>query len=151
MKLIKFFGLVLLTVILAAGCASIKPAGDEDILEIIGLINSGNHAELTELSSDSFLLDAEIMHSPAIIDSLWLGLSDSGFKMDNPVILESRPPQGSDKALFGSSPETEAFFSRYIPAQSMFFRIGTDSADYAIILGPVGNGTGRIIAFGGPF
>ena len=143
--------LLLAAAVLIAGCATVTPAGDEEMMNVISLINSGSSERLTELSAESFLLDSEILHGSAIIGELWSGLAEAGFMMTDPVIIESRPVSAADKKLFDQNTEVDAFFSKYIPAQSVLFRIGTDEESYVIILGPSEKNPGRIIAFGGPY
>lgn len=142
---------ILIMLLFFSSCASIGPAEDNDAVEIISLINSGNAAELTKLSADTFLLDDEILHGSTLTGSFWNGLADAGFNLDNPVVIESRPPDAGDKPLFGEDTEVDTFFSRYLQPQSMLFRIDSDDSEIVLILGPSQKGKSSIIAFGGPF
>ena len=138
-------------VLFASGCATVKPAGNEDLYTVIELLNSGNSAELTKLSADSFLFDTEILHGSSLTSALWNGLTSAGFKINNPAIIESRPAAAGDIQFFGKTTETEAFFAKYVPPQSMLFRLGTDGGSYVFILGPAEKRISKIIAFGGPY
>lgn len=150
-KLTIIFGAVLTVTVLLSGCATLRPADEGQILEIIELINTGDSENLFGRSSDIFLLDTEILYSPENVKSFWEGLAESGFKLQNPVIESYRLLLPTDRQLFGGGREIEIFFSKYIPEQASLFKIGTSSGTYIFILGPSDIGKSIITAWGGPY
>lgn len=134
-----------------SGCATISPAISADAEAITSLINEGNSVELSALSSESFLLDTEILHGRSLVSEFWNGLTQAGFKLENPVVIENRAPQAADSIFFGKGIDVEVFFTRYLPPQSTLFRIGSDDSEIVLILGPSEKGKSKILAFGGPF
>jgi len=121
------------------------------MLEIIELINASDSENLAVQSADTFLLDAEVLYNPKLIKNLWQGLAESGFKISNPVIEANRLILPADKSIFGSGPEVDAFFSKYVPEKASLFKVSTGTGSYAFILGPSDIGKSMILAFGGPF
>ena len=141
----------LILTIFLFGCATIQPAGEQQMLEIIEMINAGDSENLAARSSDVILLDAEIIQNPKLIKNLWEGLAESSFRIADSVIVTNRLLLPTDKAAFGSGPEIDAFFAKYIPEKASLFRVETTSGEYAFILGPSDIGISMIIAFGGPY
>lgn len=150
-RIMVISAVMIIILIALSACSTITPAGDEDAIAVIELLNSEKKAELTAISADSFLLDAEILHGSALTKALWSGLIDAGFKLDSPVIIERRLPASEDKELFGNSIEVETYFTKYVAADSMLFIIGSETAEIALILSPAEDGSSMISAFGGPF
>ena len=154
-KIGKFnFKIMIFTVALAvlfSSCATIKPAGDNEALNVIGMINRGDSEQLAALSADSFLLDTEILHGSALTASFWNGLADSGFTLKNATISESRAPYQSDAAIFGENTGVKTFFTRYLPPDSTLFRVNSSDTEIVLILSPDENGDIMITAFGGPY
>ena len=121
------------------------------MFEVIELINAGDSENLAARSTDTFMLDSEILHNPKLIKNLWEGLAESSFKITNPVIFTNRRLLPTDRIFFGNNVEVDAFFERYVPEKASLFEIKTNSGKYIFILGPSDIGKSTIAAFGGPY
>ena len=150
-KTLSIIGIALTVAIILTSCATVKPAGEDQILDIIALINEGDSESLTARSTDSFLFDSEILHNPKLIKNLWEGLAESGFRIADPVIETGRLLLPLDQNYFGTGAEIDAFFNKYIPEQSSLFKVRTPSGNYFFVLGPDDVGISTIAAFGGPY
>ncbi len=142
--------LIILAVIAFHGCTTLKYAGKEQAQDLIELINLGNYEELALHSSENFLLDAEILQSPILINDLWRGLADSGFRL-SAAQIEDRILNPEDRALFGKGPEIDAFFAKYLPGQPTLLKITASSSLFLFIIGPSADTGFTVYAFGGPY
>ncbi|MDC7226652.1 MAG: hypothetical protein PQJ61_07795 [Spirochaetales bacterium] len=149
--LIRTVLIALSVMLLFSACASLSRAAEDDALEVIYLINEGKVEQLTSMTAETFLLDAEILQGAGTAKLFWSGLAEAGFKLNNPVIIDKNQPSAAEKAVLGNSIEVDTFFTKYVTTDSMYFRIASDSGEIALIIGPDDTGELKITAFGGPF
>jgi hypothetical protein len=97
------------------GCASFQPGRYERSADrIIGLINSGQAAELASASGAPFLLDGEILVRRADVADFWKDAARAGLKIGPQAAARAVPLDNRTFERFAQTMEVRAFFSKYI-------------------------------------
>ena len=142
--------IVLITAVTAllASCASFGGGVKEvDPLVVCEHINSGNSEALSVTTVLPFVFDGEILESDTQIRTLWTGLTEAGYKADNPVLSEFREASPADAALFSDSWEIKTYFKNLILDGDMMARVKTSSGSLIMVLRPEKGSGSHIVAF----
>jgi len=140
-----FFGAVLLW-----SCATVPFIQRESsIKSVVELINTGNHAKLSELSEIPFLLDGEIIVMPGDVSFFWETALKNGLSISGYTIESVGPPDAGDSAVFSESREIAMFFAKYVPEDSSIAKIKASSGTFYLLLNGKEGKYPRIIGFKG--
>jgi hypothetical protein len=128
--------LVLAVVVGITGCATLGAGfAARDVEKAVGLINSQDGFELSRHSSAPFLFEGEMLLRDSDVDAVWHNLSENGFELENPIIVETSKSDETTYMVFSDTEEMEIFFRKYIPEGSTLGKIGTDNGTFYILLG----------------
>lgn len=136
-------GRVLLAVVCIAavsGCATLRSGfAEREVEKAIELINSGDAGKLAGHSGKMFVFDGEILLRSSDIRAVWRHLSENGFSLTDPVVIETFRSDDSTYAIFSESDEMKIFFSEYVPTGSTVGQVETIEGTFYLLLG---NGSG---------
>lgn len=132
---IKLLSLLIIIGFMAAACSTVPFARrEENIMKAVDLINLGDTARLAELSQQPFLFDAEIVMMERDIEMMWKNISEAGFRIINPELVEAMEIDSKSYAQFGNSFEVETYFKKYLPEETTFARIVAENGEFLFLL-----------------
>lgn len=150
-SMIRKFGLFLIVVIFASGCATVPVAQRERRIEsVIGLVNDGDVERLVELSSVPFILDQEIIALEGDVLSLWSGLIDAGLRFEDADIRRIDPVDSASYRKFGDTFEMDVYFQQYLAEDGTVVEIDSDLGGFLLLLGDSRRGFPMIFGLKGP-
>jgi hypothetical protein len=132
---IKLLSLLLVLVLIVAACSTVPFAGrEENIMKTVNLINLGDTAKLADLTQQPFLFDAEIVMMERDIEMMWRNISEAGFRIINPKLVEAMEVDSESYAQFGNSFEVETYFKKYLPEETTLARIVAENGEFLFLL-----------------
>ena len=133
------------------GCATFAPRRFERSAgRIIGLVNSGQAAELASMSQTPFLLDGELMLLDRDVAELWSGMIKAGIKIGPAASVKALPLDGESFKRFASTMEAKTFFEKYVSDRGSLVVLQAGSSRILLLLERGKRGRTLIVGFKGP-
>ncbi|MBT3275886.1 MAG: hypothetical protein HN368_22245 [Spirochaetales bacterium] len=130
------FLIVLIAVILTAGCASFGSGpSQEETLKAVTMINSGGAVLLIENSGVPFIFDGEILVRRGDMESVWTNLNANGFQISGSRVISLAPVSDQSYAAFAETEEMRVFFKKYVDSSASLAKIRADSGVFYLLLG----------------
>ncbi|MDC7241281.1 MAG: hypothetical protein PQJ50_13070 [Spirochaetales bacterium] len=133
MNKLKLTALAVLAVSMASCAGFSGVVKESNVMDAVENLNSGNAAALVEDSALPFVFDGEILESETQLKLLWNGLTDAGFTIDNPMIVQQRPVASKDSELFSGYWEVQTWFKNLTTEDDFFVEVqGAGTSAYMI-------------------
>ncbi|RQW05957.1 MAG: hypothetical protein EH225_04220 [Calditrichaeota bacterium] len=108
-----------------------KKSGDL-ALQVTDSLNRENPFFASERSSVPFVFDGEIIVTASTVNSMWNGIVEGGFTIQNPVITSIDPIEEGDYQVFRNSWEMDVFFRNKMPRYA--YRVSISGIEGNLIL-----------------
>jgi hypothetical protein len=132
-----------------AGCATLGRF-ERSAERIVGLVNSGQAAELAAMSRTPFLLDGELLLLDADVAELWKGIVAAGFRIE-PGSSPTAGPLGAESyKRFASTMEVRTFFQKYVSDRGSLVELEAGRSRILLLLDRGRMGSAVIVGFKGP-
>jgi len=152
MKRIVLIAAVCAAAIALASCASLQYSWDRGSVEsVVALINTGQAAKLSSISTTPFLVDGEIVLLKADVAGFWDGIVKSGYKVENPVLQSGEPVSPDGYKRFADTMEVRAFFAQYVKKDNRILELKTSAGGRILLLMHDGWFSKSIQGFKGPY
>ena len=134
-----------------AACATFAPRRYERAAEqVVGLVNSGQAAELTRMSRAPFLLDGELLLLASDVAAFWDGVSKAGFRVDPSAAVTAMPVDSQTYVRFASTMEVRTFFESYVSKKGSLVVLEAGRTRILLLLDRGKGGRTLILGFKGP-
>lgn len=125
----------LVTLLALGGCKTLSPSeAEKEAIKAVGYMNSGSSGDLSRMCRNPMLFETEILSSEKIILSLWEGLDQAGYDLENPKIMEISKAGPDSYTHFADTWEASVFFKRYLPETSYLVKIGGDGGREILLM-----------------
>jgi len=142
--------LLLVAVTAVSACATLTDAiAVRNVEKAVELINSKDAEALARNSGKPFIFEGEALFRAADIRAVWQNVTENGFTLENPVIVEARKADSGSYAVFSESEEMEIIFRKYVPGGATLAIIETGRGVYQLLLGRGVGGYPSIIGITG--
>jgi len=134
-----------------SGCATFVPAfRGAAVLDTVDAINGAALETLVERSAVPFVFDAEILSRGLDVETLWRGLREAGFVLEEAEVIAVRNVTGESYRMFSTSDEMRIFFEKHVPSDAYTATIGSARGTFVLLLAGRRGDPARILGFGGP-
>ncbi len=134
-----------------AACATFGPRQAQRAAgEIVGLVNSGQAAELARMSRAPFLLDGELLLLPGDIATFWDGVSKARFRIDPAAAVTVVPVDTQTYTRFAATMEVKTFFQSYVSKKGALVVLESGRSRILLLLERGKGGRTQIVGFKGP-
>ena len=136
-----------------ASCASLQHNWDQDnVTAVAALINEGQAAKLSAMSSTPFLVDGEIVSLKADVAGFWDGIIKAGYRVESPQLGAATAVSADSYRQFADTFEVKAFFTQYVSKDARILELRTSSdRSVLLIIKDALFSTKTIQGFKGPF
>ena len=142
--------LLLTVVIVLSSCLSLEQRYTNAAENVIELINAGNVEALSDMTKTPFILDGEILLLAEDTTGFWRDITEAGFRIANPSLIEVFPVDSSTYEHFGGSMEVETFFKKYVSKKGNVAIVETEKASIWFLLEITNRKKTRLLGFKGP-